>query len=151
MYIFPKCILLIVCFSLFEYRLRLQYLVVFGWQIQLITVVHSCANPDEYFFVDLSHFTSRAHGLIADAVRSFIVDSYEAYPENSAISSISKLNFCATFIFFFLVNFFLLSSIISAIWWEIKRWMNNCNIYFSIKFASNHSLTQLNLIFFMGI
>ena len=41
------------------------------------TVEKFCANPDRYVFIDDFHLTTRAQGLLADAFRPFLYDSYE--------------------------------------------------------------------------
>ena len=36
-----------------------------------------CSNPNDYLFVDTLHFTNRAHGIVADALRSYLSNSYQ--------------------------------------------------------------------------
>ena len=40
------------------------------------TIENLCGDPGRYVFVDLLHFTSRVHDLIANAVRPFLLTSY---------------------------------------------------------------------------
>jgi len=41
------------------------------------TIIKLCSNPEKYVFLDLQHFTSRAAELIADAVRQFLLTSFQ--------------------------------------------------------------------------
>ena len=60
------------------------------WEnVNVTTVLQFCTDPDEYFFVDTLHFTSRAHGLIADAVSQFLLDSYQTSTNSTTSSSSS--------------------------------------------------------------
>jgi phospholipase/lecithinase/hemolysin len=45
--------------------------------VNATTILKLCPNPEKYVFLDVQHFTSRADGLIADAVRQFLLNSYE--------------------------------------------------------------------------
>lgn len=86
--------------------------------VNVTTVLQFCTDPDEYFFVDSLHFTSRAHGLIADALRQFLLDSYNttsttsSSPQsiitstNGAVIFVSYLNFQNTFVVYFILQFF---------------------------------------------
>jgi len=40
------------------------------------TILKLCPNPDKYAILDTVHFTTRVHGLIADALRPFLLTSY---------------------------------------------------------------------------
>jgi phospholipase/lecithinase/hemolysin len=46
------------------------------WDTSNGTVVQLCTTPDTYLFIDDYHFTSRAHQLIAEHVRSLLVGSH---------------------------------------------------------------------------
>ena len=60
------------------------------WEnVNVTTVLQFCTDPDEYFFVDTLHFTSRAHGLIADAVSQFLLESYQTSTNSTTSSSSS--------------------------------------------------------------
>jgi phospholipase/lecithinase/hemolysin len=50
------------------------------------TVIQNCSNPEDYFFIDSIHFTSRAHKLIADAIRPILIQSNET-STSSAITT----------------------------------------------------------------
>jgi outer membrane lipase/esterase len=41
------------------------------------TIIRLCNNPEKYVFLDIQHFTTRVDQLIADAVRQFLLTSYE--------------------------------------------------------------------------
>jgi outer membrane lipase/esterase len=83
------------------------------------TVVQLCPDPDKYFFVDTLHLTTRAHGLVADAIRPFLLDSSQVNSSSttpttqasstsvsSAVTFISQFNSNDTLIFFFLLQLF---------------------------------------------
>jgi phospholipase/lecithinase/hemolysin len=79
------------------------------------TVVQHCSNPEEYFFVDTLHFTTRAHGLIADAIRPFLFDSYQVNTSTSfAIShgqANKKIHFISLFSSSLLLSFYFVFSL----------------------------------------
>ena len=41
------------------------------------TIIKLCSNPEKYVFLDIQHFTTRVDALIADAVRQFLLTSYQ--------------------------------------------------------------------------
>jgi outer membrane lipase/esterase len=41
------------------------------------TIIKLCSNPEKYVFLDIQHFTNRVDALIADAVRQFLLTSFE--------------------------------------------------------------------------
>ncbi|CAF1929315.1 unnamed protein product [Rotaria magnacalcarata] len=45
--------------------------------VNLTTVLNFCGNPEKFVFLDTLHLTSRMHGLIADAIRQFLLTSFE--------------------------------------------------------------------------
>jgi phospholipase/lecithinase/hemolysin len=56
--------------------------------VNVTTVLEFCSNPDEYLFVDVIHLTSRAYGLIADAVRPFLFNS-TGYENSTTLTTTS--------------------------------------------------------------
>ncbi|CAF1348800.1 unnamed protein product [Adineta steineri] len=45
--------------------------------VNATTIIQICTNPDKYVFVDLQHFTEPMAALIANAVRQFVLTSYD--------------------------------------------------------------------------
>ena len=45
--------------------------------VNATTIIKLCSNPEKYVFLDLQHFTSRVGELIADAVRQFLLTSFD--------------------------------------------------------------------------
>ena len=45
--------------------------------VNATTIIKLCSDPEKYVFLDRQHFTSRVDGLIADAVRQFLLPSFD--------------------------------------------------------------------------
>ena len=73
--------------------------------VNVTYVSQLCSNPKEYLFVDLLHFTSRGHELIADAVRSYLFDSYQTSSAVAFIPQIDSIDICMVFFFIQIFHF----------------------------------------------
>lgn len=62
------------------------------WTIRNITTVEKfCPDPDRYVFIDDFHFTTRAQGLLAEAVRPFLDAAYEVNTGNCYVKAVRDL------------------------------------------------------------